>query len=176
MIELRYLRTLLAIEETGSVSLAAKRVFLTQSALSHQIRALESHYGTPLFERKSSPVRFTHAGERLLQLAHELLPRVAAAERDLAQIIEEVKVANSEAKVIVKIPVVPNIGTIAVGIAKAGADIIMAAYNTVDGVPCHINSYLLREVLRKQMGYSQKSFQILGLAFLAQLLEPIARC
>lgn len=88
MIELRYLRTLLAIEETGSVSLAAKRVFLTQSALSHQIRALESHYGTPLFERKSSPVRFTHAGERLLQLAHELLPRVAAAERDLAQIIE----------------------------------------------------------------------------------------
>ncbi|WP_245669640.1 glutamate synthase-related protein [Desulfuribacillus alkaliarsenatis] len=43
---------------------------------------------------------------------------------DLAQIIEEVKVANSEAKVIVKVPVVPNIGTIAVGIAKAGADII----------------------------------------------------
>lgn len=36
---------------------------------------------------------------------------------------------------------------------KAGADIIMAAYNTVDGVPCHINSYLLREVLRKQMGF-----------------------
>lgn len=36
---------------------------------------------------------------------------------------------------------------------KAGADIIMAAYNTVDGVPCHINSYLLRDVLRKQMGF-----------------------
>ncbi|UOO78193.1 LysR family transcriptional regulator [Neisseria sp. Dent CA1/247] len=88
IIELRHLKTLLALEETGSVSLAAKRVFLTQSALSHQIRALENYYDTPLFERKSAPLRFTPAGERLLQLAHDLLPQVAAAERDMAQIIE----------------------------------------------------------------------------------------
>lgn len=88
IIELRHLKTLLALEETGSVSLAAKRVFLTQSALSHQIRALENYYDTPLFERKSSPLRFTPAGERLLQLARDLLPQVAAAERDLACIIE----------------------------------------------------------------------------------------
>ena len=88
IIELRHLKTLLALEETGSVSLAAKRVFLTQSALSHQIRALENYYETPLFERKSSPLRFTQAGERLLRLARDLLPLVASAERDLAQIIE----------------------------------------------------------------------------------------
>ncbi|MDO5640158.1 MAG: LysR family transcriptional regulator [Neisseria sp.] len=88
IIELRHLKTLLALEETGSVSLAAKRVFLTQSALSHQIRALENYYETPLFERKSNPLRFTPAGERLLQLARDLLPQVAAAERDMAQIIE----------------------------------------------------------------------------------------
>lgn len=88
IIELRHLKTLLALEETGSVSLAAKRVFLTQSALSHQLRALENYYETPLFERKSNPLRFTPAGERLLQLARELMPLVAAAERDLAQIIE----------------------------------------------------------------------------------------
>lgn len=88
IIELRHLKTLLALEETGSVSLAAKRVFLTQSALSHQIRALENCYETPLFERKSNPLRFTPAGQRLLQLARELLPKVAAAERDMAQIIE----------------------------------------------------------------------------------------
>ncbi|MBO9130955.1 glutamate synthase-related protein [Bacillus sp. 165] len=43
---------------------------------------------------------------------------------DLAQIITEIKTANNEAKVAVKVPVVPNIGTIAVGIAKAGADFI----------------------------------------------------
>ena len=88
IIELRHLKTLLALQETGSVSLAAKRVFLTQSALSHQIRALEQHYDTPLFERKSNPIRFTPAGERLLQLARELMPLLAAAQRDMAQIIE----------------------------------------------------------------------------------------
>lgn len=88
IIELRHLKTLLALEETGSVSLAAKRVFLTQSALSHQIRMLENHYGAPLFERKSTPLRFTPVGERLLCLAHELLPQVTDAEHDLARIIE----------------------------------------------------------------------------------------
>jgi glutamate synthase (NADPH/NADH) large chain len=43
---------------------------------------------------------------------------------DLAQIIEELHTANPRAKVSVKVPVVPNIGTIALGVAKAGADII----------------------------------------------------
>jgi len=43
---------------------------------------------------------------------------------DLAQLIEELKVVNPLAKVSVKCPVVPSIGVIAVGIAKAGADII----------------------------------------------------
>ncbi|MGF6147361.1 HTH-type transcriptional regulator gltR [Kingella potus] len=88
VIELRHLKTLLALEETGSVSLAAQRIFLTQSALSHQIRTLESYYDTPLFERKSNPLRFTPAGARLVELARDLVPKVAAAERDMAQIIE----------------------------------------------------------------------------------------
>ncbi|WP_043930936.1 glutamate synthase-related protein [Bacillus sp. EB01] len=43
---------------------------------------------------------------------------------DLAQMILELKTANDQARIAVKVPVVPNIGTIAVGIAKAGADII----------------------------------------------------
>ena len=43
---------------------------------------------------------------------------------DLAQLIDELKTANPHARVSVKIPVVPGVGIIAVGIAKAGADII----------------------------------------------------
>ncbi|MCR6097199.1 glutamate synthase [Salipaludibacillus agaradhaerens] len=43
---------------------------------------------------------------------------------DLSQMIAELKTANDQAKVTVKVPIVPNIGTIAVGIAKAGADYI----------------------------------------------------
>ncbi|QQE81221.1 alpha-hydroxy-acid oxidizing protein [Alicyclobacillus sp. SO9] len=43
---------------------------------------------------------------------------------DLAQVIQELHTVNPEAKVAVKVPVVPNIGTIAVGIVKAGADVV----------------------------------------------------
>ncbi|MGF7452994.1 LysR family transcriptional regulator [Pasteurella bettyae] len=85
-LELRHLKTLLALKETGSVSLAAKQVYLTQSALSHQIKLLEDQYGLPLFERKSNPLRFTAAGDRLIQLANDILPKVVAAERDLSRV------------------------------------------------------------------------------------------
>jgi glycolate oxidase iron-sulfur subunit len=44
-------------------------VHLSQSALSHQIRALEDHHGLALFERTRQGLQFTPAGERLLTLA-----------------------------------------------------------------------------------------------------------
>ena len=85
MLELRHLRSLLAIADTGKLAAAAERVHLTQSALSHQVRAIEEHHGVALFQRTSQGLRFTPAGERLLALAREVLPQVAAAERDLAR-------------------------------------------------------------------------------------------
>lgn len=87
-IELRHLRTLLALAETGSLSTAAERVHLTQSALSHQIKALENAFGVSLFQRKSTPLRLSAAGERLLRLAQAVLPEVKAAERDLARMAQ----------------------------------------------------------------------------------------
>lgn len=86
MMELRHLRSLVAIAETGRLAHAAGRLHLTQSALSHQVRALEAHYGVPLFQRTSAGLRFTAAGERLLDLAHRTLALVADAERDLGRL------------------------------------------------------------------------------------------
>ncbi|WP_373766918.1 LysR family transcriptional regulator [Glaesserella sp.] len=85
-LELRHLKTLQALKESGSVSLAAKRVHLTQSALSHQIKLLEDQYELTLFERKTQPIHFTAAGERLIQLANDILPKVIEAELDLVRI------------------------------------------------------------------------------------------
>lgn len=84
-LELRHLQTLAALADTGSLGKAADRVFVTQSALSHQIKALETHYGTPLFERNSKPLRFTQAGSRLVALARLVLESTAQAEREIAQ-------------------------------------------------------------------------------------------
>jgi LysR family transcriptional regulator for metE and metH len=83
MLDLRHLRSLVAIADTGKLATAAERVHLTQSALSHQIRALEDHHGLPLFERTRYGLTFLPAGERLLQLARTVLAEVQAAERDL---------------------------------------------------------------------------------------------
>lgn len=86
--ELRHLRTLAALRDTGSLVEAAERVFLTQSALSHQLKDLETRIGSKLFIRKSRPVRFTPAGQRLVRLADEVLPRVREASTDLVRYVE----------------------------------------------------------------------------------------
>lgn len=90
ILELRHLKTLHALREAGNLLRAAVLLNVTQSALSHQIKLLEEHHGVSLFERKTTPIRFTPAGERLLQLADLVLPQVANSERDLARLAQGV--------------------------------------------------------------------------------------
>jgi len=87
-LELRHLKTLLALRDSGNLSRAAQLLNLTQSALSHQLKTLEEQYGATLFERKSNPVVFTAPGQRLLGLADAVLPLVADAERDVSRLVE----------------------------------------------------------------------------------------
>lgn len=89
MLELRHLRTLAALHETGSVSRAAKRVHLTQSALSHQIKALQSHYGLPVIQRRGQSIELTEAGKHLVALAGKVLAEIQGTERDLAKISQQ---------------------------------------------------------------------------------------
>lgn len=86
MIELRHLKTLSALRDAGSLVEAAERVHLTQSALSHQIKDLEDRLDCSLFIRKTKPICFTSAGQRLLSLADEMLPMIRSAERDIARL------------------------------------------------------------------------------------------
>ena len=93
-------------------------------------------------------------GEGGMLPAYKVTPQVAEARRtnpfiplispsnnhdiysieDLAQLIEELKTVNPDAKVSVKVPVVPGIGLIAVGVAKAGADVInLTGYDGATG-------------------------------------------
>jgi LysR family transcriptional regulator for metE and metH len=87
-LELRHLETLLSLAECGTLSKAAARLFLTQSALSHQLKTLESHYGAALVEKNVRPLRFTAIGNRLVALARTVLPQVAEAGRDVARLAQ----------------------------------------------------------------------------------------
>jgi LysR family transcriptional regulator for metE and metH len=86
VLEIRHLRTLVALRDAGSLVRAAQLLNLTQSALSHQVKLLEDRYGVALFERKSVPPQFSATGLRLLGLADAVLPLVEEAERDVARI------------------------------------------------------------------------------------------
>ena len=71
--ELRQLRYFVAVAEEGNISRAAKKIFLTQPALSRQIKALEEEIGQCLLERQAHSIRLTPAGQDLLREARELL-------------------------------------------------------------------------------------------------------
>ncbi|WDE04621.1 LysR family transcriptional regulator [Thalassomonas viridans] len=79
MFELKHLKTIAALNASGSIRKTAERLFLTQSALSHQLKELESKLGEPIFIRNTSPVQFTPPGRLLLELAHKILPEVETA-------------------------------------------------------------------------------------------------
>jgi LysR family transcriptional regulator for metE and metH len=82
-LEIRHLKLVAAIAETGSVTRAGNLLHLTQSALSHQLRDAEEQLGLPLFERKSGKMILTGAGERLLQAARSMLGELERAELDI---------------------------------------------------------------------------------------------
>lgn len=90
ILELRHLRSLKAIDETGSLIQAADRLHLTQSALSHQIKTVERYFEIELYQRKHKPLRLSSAGQRLLSLAQRILPEVEAAEHELKHLSGEV--------------------------------------------------------------------------------------
>jgi DNA-binding transcriptional LysR family regulator len=72
-IELRLLRYFAVVAEELHVGNAAARLFISQPALSQQIRALEEQVGLPLFVRHPRGMALTEAGEVLLAEARELL-------------------------------------------------------------------------------------------------------
>ncbi len=81
-IEFRHLRTIKAIHQEGGLARAAERLHITQSALSHQIKGLEEQAGMELFVRRSKPMKLSSAGMRLLRLADQILPQMAAMEEE----------------------------------------------------------------------------------------------
>src|SRR5881227_2427542 len=91
VMELSQLRTFRVVAETLNFTRAAERLHLTQAAVSHQIKALETELGEPLFIRAKGGVRLTAAGqvaleyvERILDDAEALRERIAGRERALA--------------------------------------------------------------------------------------------
>ncbi|MDH5133570.1 MULTISPECIES: LysR family transcriptional regulator [unclassified Microbacterium] len=103
--ELQHLRYVVAVADTGSFTRAAERCHVTQSALSHQVAALERELGVRLFARTSRSVRATEAGEAFLRPA-----RLAVRAADQAR--EDAAAASGKVVGTLRLGVIPTVSAV----------------------------------------------------------------
>ena len=85
MLDRIHLAVIQEVERQGSLTAAADRLYVTQSALSHSMKKLEQQLGTPIWLREGRSLRLTQAGRYLLELAGRVLPQLQLAEERLRQ-------------------------------------------------------------------------------------------
>lgn len=85
MLQRVHLEIVSAVEEHGSLTAAADKLCLTQSALSHTVSKLERQLHTGIWHREGRSLRLTQAGEYLLAVANRVLPQLAHAEERMRQ-------------------------------------------------------------------------------------------
>ena len=89
--EFAALKAFVAVAETGSFSVAAERLFLTQPAVSKRIAALESELDARLFDRIGRTVTLTEGGTALLPRAQKLLVELEDSIRAISSLSGEVR-------------------------------------------------------------------------------------
>lgn len=85
MIERMHLAIVREVDKQGSLTAAASVLCLTQSALSHTVKKLEQHMGTPIWLREGRSLIPTQAGRYLLTVANRVLPQLEMAEARMQQ-------------------------------------------------------------------------------------------
>jgi DNA-binding transcriptional LysR family regulator len=78
-IDTRQLRAFVCLARSGSFTKAGRELHLTQSAISHAIKSLETDLGSQLFHRQGKSVHLTHAGRELLPHAETILQSMTHA-------------------------------------------------------------------------------------------------
>jgi len=88
ILDSRKLLAFTTLSRVGSFTLAARELHLTQSAVSHAIKALEDELGLRLFDRMGRRVTLTAAGKQLLEHAHRILAEMKVARADMAALVK----------------------------------------------------------------------------------------
>jgi SAM-dependent methyltransferase len=86
MIEIRHFKLVDTVAKVGSLSKAAERLFVTQSALSHQLKELENHLGAQVFYRVNNQLHFTPVGKEFLDTGKDILDQIEKLQQRLLQI------------------------------------------------------------------------------------------
>jgi LysR family transcriptional regulator for metE and metH len=85
-VDVRHLKLVATVAQCGSLTRAGEQLHLTQSALSHQLRDLESRLAVPLFLRVGKRMVLTPAGDRLLASARRVLAEIETTEDEIRRL------------------------------------------------------------------------------------------
>jgi len=85
--EIRHLKLVEAVAEEGSLTKAVDRLFLTQSALSHQLKEIETHLGAPVFHRVNKKLVLTGVGKIVLKTAKKVLKEIEDSELQVKSLV-----------------------------------------------------------------------------------------
>lgn len=85
--DLKKLNYVIAVAEERSISKAAEKLYVSQPSLSKYIITIETELGVQLFDRKSTPLKLTYAGEKYVKAAREIL----SIEQKTDAIINDIK-------------------------------------------------------------------------------------
>ncbi len=121
----RQLQAFVALANNGSFTQTARDLFLTQSAISHAMKALEGDVGCRLLDRLGKKVTLTQAGEQLLQHAERILDEMTVARSGLEQLgkwgYSRLKLAAPAALCVTLLPTV--LRSLQIGYPKCGITI-----------------------------------------------------
>ena len=84
--EIKYFRLIKTISEEGSIANSAEKLFLTQSALSHQLRELEERLGFKVFLRTRNKWKLTDEGNELYKLGNSILDSIERGFKNIEQL------------------------------------------------------------------------------------------
>ena len=86
---IRQAQYLITVYEEGSISNAAKRLYISQPALSQTIQIVEKEIGARIFNRNTTPISLTYAGEKYLATARKLIALETNLHREIMEIRQE---------------------------------------------------------------------------------------
>ena len=84
--EIRHLRLVQTLATEGTLTAAGQRLYLSQSALSHQLKEIENEFGVKLFRRFKRRMLLTPAGERFLDSADVVLSEIDKVRDDISRL------------------------------------------------------------------------------------------
>jgi DNA-binding transcriptional LysR family regulator len=86
---IKHAQYMLTVIQEGSITAAAKKLYISQPSLSQMIKLVETNLGTPIFNRATDPISLTYAGEKYIEAARQILLINTNLQKEITEITNE---------------------------------------------------------------------------------------